>query len=601
MKRLIYLALILGALATNTRAQLRIFDLSQRTAEDMVAALVGSGVVVTNIVYTGATNASGLFCSGRAAVGFDNGIVLSSGSATNVAPPNDSASATTANDLPGDADLESLIPGFTTFDAAVLEFDFIPSGDIVQFDYVFGSEEYNEFVNSPFNDVFGFFVNGVNYALIPGTATPVSINNVNNGNAPANQIAAGPCNNCEFYVDNAAAPFPRATQLDGLTTVLTMIAPVTPGTLNHMKIAIADAGDPILDSAVFIKAGSLSSGVASNCVTRDARFWFTHPRPESAGCVNLHDALATEMRVSCDVVGLGFLNLPSGFRNNDNVMDAEDALLESLGLFYRSKQRTGEVGGTQNLGNRASKLCRQRKRLAIELIAAIANVRAFQMDPSACSYFDGVTTTNFPASLLDDARSTAAGENVEDIVATTALLRKFNNSGRTNDFPAGMVECSPAPQAGLRKESRDPTLNATCPGFNDACTAAEALYFRQKKSKGLFSPAKLTRSVDLTRYTDDLASPTCGSGGAEAVWKISPNVGQPGRQFTVDTFGSNFDTLLSVFTGECTNLLEVACSDDTTNSQSRVTFTTDGTNTYFIVVEGAGGALGKLKLQVSSP
>ncbi len=600
MKPFLYVAVALGVLATTVRAQLGVFDLTQRTAEDMAAALVGRGVVVTNVVYRGGNGAAGLFCGGRSAVGFDSGIILTSGNVTNVLPPNDSASATATNAQPGDADLNGLIPGFTTFDAAVLEFDFIPAGDTVQFDYVFGSEEYNEFVDSPFNDVFGFFVNGANRALLPGTTIPVAINNVNNGNSAG--VSAGPCNNCEFYIDNVPVPSPRATQLDGLTTVLTMVSPVNAGTLNHMKIAIADAGDDILDSAVFIKAGSLSSGIVSNCVTRDARFWFTHPRAQSVSCVNLHDALAAEMQINCDVVGLGFMNLPSGFRNNDNVMDAEDALLESLGLFYRSKQRTGEVGGTQNLGNRASTLCRQRKRLAIELIAAIANVRVFQVEPSSCTYFDGVNITNFPASLLDDARTAAAGENLEDIEAATALLRKFNNSGRTNDFPAGLVECSPAPKAALRQESRDPTLNATCPGFNDACTAAEALYFRQKKSKGLFSPAKLSRSVDLTRYTDNIPSPTCGSGGADAVWKINPDVGQPGRRFTVDTFGSNFDTLLSVFVGECTNLIEVVCSDDTTNfPQSQVTFTTDGTNTYFIVAEGKAGAVGNLKLHVTSP
>ncbi len=125
--------------------------------------------------------------------------------------------------------------------------------------------------------------------------------------------------------------------------------------------------------------------------------------------------------------------------------------------------------------------------------------------------------------------------------------------------------------------------------------------FRQN-NRAPFSPAKLSRSVDLTRYTDNIPSPTCGSGGADAVWRINPDVGQPGRRFTVDTFGSNFDTLLSVYTGDCTNLIEVVCSDDTTNfPQSQVTFTTDGTNTYFIVAEGKAGAVGKLKLHVTSP
>ena len=120
---------------------------------------------------------------------------------------------------------------------------------------MFGSEEYNDFVGSNFNDVFAFFVNGVNFALIPGTATPVSINNVNNGNANQGVLGSGPCANCAFYVDNATGA--RNTQLDGFTTVLTFVAPVNPGVSNVLKLAIADTSDSALDSAVFLQAGSL--------------------------------------------------------------------------------------------------------------------------------------------------------------------------------------------------------------------------------------------------------------------------------------------------------------------------------------------------------
>jgi hypothetical protein len=78
-----------------------------------------------------------------------------------VVGPNTFSNITTYNGQPGDSDLDSLIPGFATFDATVLEFDFVPSTSVISFQYVFGSEEYNEFVNSAQNNVFGFFVNGV--------------------------------------------------------------------------------------------------------------------------------------------------------------------------------------------------------------------------------------------------------------------------------------------------------------------------------------------------------------------------------------------------------------------------------------------------------
>jgi len=53
-----------------------------------------------------------------------------------------------------------------TFNAATLTFKFIPTADTISFQYVFGSEEYSEFVGTPFNDTFAFLLNGHNIALI---------------------------------------------------------------------------------------------------------------------------------------------------------------------------------------------------------------------------------------------------------------------------------------------------------------------------------------------------------------------------------------------------------------------------------------------------
>nr|WP_281250717.1 choice-of-anchor L domain-containing protein [Hydrococcus rivularis] len=138
----------------------------------------------------------------------------------------------------------------TYYDANILEFEFESAGGDLFFDYVFASEEYNEFVNSIFNDVFGFFLDGVNIALIPGTSTPVAINNVNSGS------------NSAFYNNNdpsdLGTPTPFNIQYDGFTKVFTAKAlGLTPGK-HKIKLATADTGDRILDSAVFIKASSFS-------------------------------------------------------------------------------------------------------------------------------------------------------------------------------------------------------------------------------------------------------------------------------------------------------------------------------------------------------
>jgi hypothetical protein len=217
------------------------------SAAALVDELVGSGVQTSNETYTGADQASGKFSSGDV-VGFDKGVLLSSGSASNVVGRNDVENKTTDNGLPGDADLNALAPG--TQDASVLEFDFVPQTSPIYFSYVFSSEEYNEYVGHGFNDVFGFFVNGTNCATVPGTTdTPVSIDTINAGS------------HADLFRNNSPdnGPPPYYLQMDGLTEVLTCQADVTPGTTNHMKLAIADVGDANFDSAVFLDANSLST------------------------------------------------------------------------------------------------------------------------------------------------------------------------------------------------------------------------------------------------------------------------------------------------------------------------------------------------------
>ena len=230
------------------------------TASSVAQSLVGSGVSISNVTYTGAPQAAGIFSGGANIVGFSSGALLTSGSLANTVGPNCQTGIQRDNGLPGDTDLQSLLPAGSaaTMDAAALEFDFVPVGNVLNFKYVFASDEYNEEVGF-FNDVFGFFVNGANAALVPGTNTPVSVNTVNNGNSDDPDI---PATNPAFFVNNDLQ-FPNAaplnTEMDGLTQVLSVNVAVNPGVTNHIKLAIADTGDHIFDSAVFIASGSLNS------------------------------------------------------------------------------------------------------------------------------------------------------------------------------------------------------------------------------------------------------------------------------------------------------------------------------------------------------
>jgi hypothetical protein len=223
-------------------------DLTTQTATDLANTLLGSGVTASNVVYTGAAGASGTFAGGAPSVGFDTGVLLTTGSTASVVGPNKAPNTSTDNGVAGDADLTAL-SGVTTHDASVLEFDFTPNADTVYFQYVFGSEEYLEYVGSNFNDSFAFFVNGTNYALVDngGVLQPITVNNINPGSNPA------------LYVDNPWGSASRNVEYDGLTTVLTFMAPVNAGVPNHIKLAIADGSDFVYDSGVFLKAGSFST------------------------------------------------------------------------------------------------------------------------------------------------------------------------------------------------------------------------------------------------------------------------------------------------------------------------------------------------------
>ena len=230
--------------------------------------LLGGGVVVENATFNFVSDSIvneqfGSFDAGCvSSFPLSNGIILSTGDISVCQGPNDSSGQSVAvtNGIFGEPDLESLLMGFNVNDVAILEFDFIPANNLMLFDFVFASEEYLEFVNSSFNDVFGFFVSGqgitgtfsnnsMNVALIPGTIDYVSIDNVND------QV------NSSYYIDNNSAPAGDSTytQFDGYTTSIPVSFSVVPNTVYHIKMTVADASDSAWDSAVFIKENSFKS------------------------------------------------------------------------------------------------------------------------------------------------------------------------------------------------------------------------------------------------------------------------------------------------------------------------------------------------------
>ncbi|MCX6270014.1 MAG: choice-of-anchor L domain-containing protein [Bacteroidetes bacterium] len=230
------------------------FSITPATPAQLVSYLLGPGAIISNLSYTGSPLALGIFVDSASSFGIDTGIVISTGNIMDVPGPNVSSSTSSSLGSPGDSML-SIIAGSSTLDAAVIEFDLTVLTDTLGADFVFASEEYNEFANSNFNDLFAFFVSGPgimgfeNIAYIPGTSTVISINTINNGT-----MNAGPCINCQYYHNN----FPgQPIEYDGFTSLFSLGYPILYGQQYHFKIALADCSDGVYDSGIFLKKGSV--------------------------------------------------------------------------------------------------------------------------------------------------------------------------------------------------------------------------------------------------------------------------------------------------------------------------------------------------------
>jgi len=194
---------------------------------------------------------------------FENGIILSTGKINNSPGPNSYLSDDGGSmGWNGDPDLNQALGLSNSFNATILEFDFIPLGNHISFDYIFSSEQY---LSSPtsgqcnFTDGFAFLLKEAsattydNLAVIPGTNTPVKVNTVRGPGTicpPANATYFD-----AFNDDN------HPTNYNGQTVVLTAQADVIPGQTYHIKLVIADEGNYRYDSAIFLGGGSFNFGI----------------------------------------------------------------------------------------------------------------------------------------------------------------------------------------------------------------------------------------------------------------------------------------------------------------------------------------------------
>lgn len=238
--------------------------------------LLDPGVSVSNITLNGNPLQIGYFSNGIPSIPLDTGIVLCTDQ-VNILDVNNTQPLTTNFSSGGSMDLLSIansVPPLigqnfsvsSVNDLVELEFDFVPLGDTVIFRYIFGSNEYPQYINSTYNDVFAFLISGPGitgpYSSPPGF--PGGAKNIavvpNSNNLPVTISSVNNFLNNLYYIDN---PSFNGINLRGFTKRLRAKALVQCGEVYHVKISIADGSDQYLHSAVLLEGISSSDQLLS--------------------------------------------------------------------------------------------------------------------------------------------------------------------------------------------------------------------------------------------------------------------------------------------------------------------------------------------------
>jgi Hint domain/Bacterial Ig domain len=235
---------------------------TKANAVSMANTIFGDGVTVVGASYSGDKNSSGTYSDGdNTSPGVtpgDTGVILSTGRAkdfTNSSGQSNQSTNTSTNTkgVNNDPDFNSLA-GTKTYDASMLDVDFIPDSNILTMQFVFSSDEYPEYTNSIYNDAVGVWVNGNPVQLAIGSGQ-TNVGNVND------------TNNVNLYNDNTSDAF--NTEMDGFTVTMTLKMVVVPGQLNSIRIGIADVGDSNYDSNLLIAGNSVQTALIASDDTVD--------------------------------------------------------------------------------------------------------------------------------------------------------------------------------------------------------------------------------------------------------------------------------------------------------------------------------------------
>ncbi len=217
-----------------------------------------SNITVSNSWNSGSGNSFGYFSANGSNFPFAEGIILSTGKATSAVGPNSGILSEGPSSWPGDNDLEQALNVNNSINATVLEFDFLPLGNKISFDYIFASEQYltNPSPNQcSYTDGFVFLLREANstgpyqnLAVIPNTNIPVKVNTVRGAGTVC------PAANAQYF--GGFNSYEHPTNFNGQTVIMTAEATVIPNQLYHIKLVVADQGNNLYDSAIFLGGGS---------------------------------------------------------------------------------------------------------------------------------------------------------------------------------------------------------------------------------------------------------------------------------------------------------------------------------------------------------
>ena len=236
----------------------------QLVKEVFLGNVASSCIEVSNVTFSGfdfntPDKSYGYFTKNGSNFEMESGIILSSGNAAKAKGPNTSLLSDGPRTWDGDRDLEDALNIRDSYNATILEFDFIAHNSTrINFDYLFASEQYlrsGDRGSCNYTDGFTFLIKEVgstqpyqNLAVIPNTNIPIRSNTVRGGGQTCEAVNAQYFGHYNF--DNSA------TNYNGQTQILTATTEIIPGKKYHLKLVIADQGNELYDSAVFLKAGS---------------------------------------------------------------------------------------------------------------------------------------------------------------------------------------------------------------------------------------------------------------------------------------------------------------------------------------------------------